>query len=101
LRYRVELTPAAKHDIGNAYAWLKEHTPGYADRWLVGLHEAIGTLAEMPQRCPLAPEAAEMNKEVRQLLFQSWRIVFRVYERRVGIAHVRHSAFPADLSIEE
>jgi plasmid stabilization system protein ParE len=92
LRYRVEITRTAHHDIGNIYAWMKEHTPGSADRWLVGLYEAIDSLAEMPLRCPLAPEAAEAGGEPRQLLFRSWRVIYEISGRRVQVHRIRHTS---------
>jgi plasmid stabilization system protein ParE len=101
VRYRVEVTRRARHDIGNIYAWLHERAPAAADRWLAGLHEAIATLAEMPHRCAPAPEAELVGGEPRQLLFQSWRILFDVAERRVVVLHVRHSALPLDARPEE
>ena len=94
MKYRVELTRAARHDIGEIYAWLYENAPAFADRWLVGIHQAIATLAEMPQRCRIVPEAEDDEGEPRQLLFHAWRVIFEISGRTVMVHHVRHSSMP-------
>ena len=96
MKYRVELTRAARHDIGEIYAWLYEHAPAFADRWLLGIHQAVATLSHMPQRCRVVPEAAGDEGELRQLLFHAWRVLFEIDGRTVLVLHVRHSSTPAN-----
>lgn len=57
---------------------------------------AVDSLAEMPRRCGLAPEAGELGFELRQLLYGRkrgrYRILFIIERRTVKILHIHHSA---------
>jgi plasmid stabilization system protein ParE len=67
----------------------------FSNGWFLALEEAIASLANFPQRCPLAPENAEFPFEVRQLLYgrkpHVYRILFTLVESdTVYILHIRH-----------
>lgn len=97
MKYRVDVTRPARRDIGDIYAYHREHVPGFADRWLVGLYGAMGTLSEMPHRCRLAPESQTAGGTVRYLLYRDYRVVYEVIGRRVDVLHVQHSSLPLAL----
>ena len=60
MAFRVETTLKAKRDLDLILAWLlTQHAGESGLSWLHGLREAIASLSELPQRCPLAPENAE------------------------------------------
>ena len=84
--------PRALANIGEAYFHLHERSPAAADRWLLGIHEAIQSLRTLPQRRPLAPERALAEEEIRQLVFGTYRILFSIEGTTVGVLHVRHVA---------
>jgi len=48
------------------------------------MKEAVASLAELPHRCPLAPENKEFPFEVRQLLYgrkpHQYRVLFTIHE---------------------
>jgi len=52
--------------------------PEAAERWFRGLVQAIYSLEELPERCPLIPEQNEFVMEIRHLTYHSHRIIFRV-----------------------
>ena len=62
-------------------------------RWFRRIREAIFSLSEFPQRCPLAPENAEFPFEVRQLIYgkrpHQYRILFTIEEGAVIVLHGR------------
>jgi hypothetical protein len=93
--YRVNLTLIAQTDVGEAYEWLAERTI-HADEWFSGLGDAIGTLAQFPNRWPLAREGDEFKQPVRQLLYGSpphvYRVLFVVGDGIVHVVRMRHSA---------
>jgi plasmid stabilization system protein ParE len=100
MAYSVELTPRAVEDADSAAEYIRQSAPEAAQRWFDGLIEAMLSLEEMPQRCPLAPEAQRLGTELRQLLYGKrggqFRIVFRVYEEVqppvVRVVAIRHGA---------
>ncbi len=89
MRYRVIVQPEAQAEIGSFYYYLRDSDPAYADRWLLGLHEAISTLNELPFRCSFAPESENSPDVIRQLLYRWNRILYAVQGQSVRILHVR------------
>lgn len=68
MAYRVDISLPALADAEEIYLWLKEHSPDRAGDWYEGLLAAIFSLENYPERCPVAPESADIGKEIRQLL---------------------------------
>lgn len=96
--FKVEVGSAALVDIEQTYLWLKGQpaTVSTADAWFTGISEAILSLESMPRRCPLAPEAPMLGREIRQLHFgkanATYRILFLVYGKQaVHVLRIRHA----------
>ncbi len=90
--YRVEPTEKALADVGEAYFWINEQSEGAALRWYEGLMKALRSLEKNPLRCPLAPESAFFEEEIRQLIYGKYRILFTVEDETVFVLRVRHGA---------
>jgi plasmid stabilization system protein ParE len=95
MAFRVEIAPRARQDANAILEWLAAQNAGEAGlRWFGKLEEAIGSLAEQPERCTLAPESASVPFEMRQLLYghkpHVYRILFTVEEGVVYVLHIRH-----------
>lgn len=94
MTYHVHMTDLAKMEAGEAYFRMQQHSSTSAERWLTGLQDAIESLAQLPERCPLAPESLKYKKEIRQLFYgkraKTYRILFEVQEGTVFILHIRH-----------
>jgi len=95
MRFEVIIEEQAALDIAAHAGWILEQgAPVNAARWVDGIEAAIGSLERMPERCPLAPEAAALGVPVRQFLFKSHRVLFIVERAVVHVLHVRHGARP-------
>lgn len=102
MAYRVDISLPALSDAENAYLRIKEESPEKAVDWYKGLLEAIYSLENFPNRCPIAPEAGAFVIEIRQLLYgkrkRQYRILFGISideqtgENLVLIYRIRHSA---------
>lgn len=90
--YRVEPTDKALVDAGEAYFWISQQSEGAALRWYEELLKAFRSLEKNPFRCPLAPENAFFEEEIRQLIYGKYRILFTVKGETVFVLRVRHSA---------
>jgi plasmid stabilization system protein ParE len=95
MAFRVEVTAKAKHDANAILEWLLGQEAGEAGmRWFERLQEALGSLANLPGRCPLAAENISVPFEMRQLLYGSkphvYRILFTIDGSTVYILHIRH-----------
>jgi len=63
LAYRVEISDAALIDAEEYVLLLRaRREPAAGDRWFRGLISAIFTLGELPLRCALIPESAELQR---------------------------------------
>jgi plasmid stabilization system protein ParE len=98
--YRIDLSSVAKAEADTAFvSFSKYATPDQAQSWYQGLIKAIGTLREMPRRCPVARENAFFSQEIRQLLYgkgrHTYRILFTVLDEQdiptVRILHIRNA----------
>jgi toxin ParE1/3/4 len=95
MAFRVKTTAKAKRDLDDILERLLSQAAGETGlRWFQGLHQAVATLADSPQRCGLAPESAVFPFEVRHLLYgrrpHVYRIIFTIEGNTVSVLHVRH-----------
>ncbi len=95
MAFDVKTTPEAEREAGEILDWLvAEHAGETGLRWFLEMDEAIASLAEMPQRCKLAPENKSLPFEVRELLYGQkphvYRILFNIEGAVVFILHIRH-----------
>jgi plasmid stabilization system protein ParE len=94
MEYRVKVVPRAGRDLYGIYDWIGAGSSGAALAWYRGLREAIRSLGNAPNRCPITPE----DRHLRQLLYGAkpnvYRVIFRTLERekRVDVLHIRHGA---------
>jgi toxin ParE1/3/4 len=92
--YVVNVTARAERDLAVLFDEVDAERSEAALSWYRGLKEAILSLEEHPNRCPVTRE----NVNLRHLLFghrpHIYRVIFRVQEKRkeVEIVHIRHSA---------
>ena len=91
-RYRVRITAAAQRDVKSIHDYIAESAPRTADKWIGELDRQIQTLEQFPTRCAVIPEATELGREYRHLIYGRYRTIFRVEGRVVWIARVIHAA---------
>ncbi len=95
MTYQVLLTDRATRDLDEVYQWCAERAPETAVGWYNGFLDALGSLANNPERCSMAAEASKLSVEVRQLLYgrkHSYRALFLIHEQFVVVLHIHHSA---------
>ena len=92
MKYNVKITYQAEAETDFAYEWILKSSPLNAYNWFEGLLNAIYSLEYLPERCPVAPESADVDQEVRCLLYGKFRILFLLESQTVFILHVRHCA---------
>ncbi|HEY3974481.1 MAG TPA: type II toxin-antitoxin system RelE/ParE family toxin [Candidatus Sulfotelmatobacter sp.] len=94
MAYLVRIAARAERDLVGIYEYIRAGESSAALRWYEGLRQAILTLAEHPNRCPVTPE----SKQFRHLLYGNkphvYRVIYRILEKpkRVAIVHIRHGA---------
>ena len=96
MTFRVSISQEAEREGKAILEWLlSQHAGDTGLRWFEGMERAIASLAEMPERCSLAPENKEFSFEVRHLLYgrrpHVYRVVFTIEDDTVYILHLWHS----------
>jgi len=81
MRCRVIITPEAEADLRNAGGYIRMYNPRAARAWLKGARQRIKTLAQHPERCPLASETASFVEPIHELFYGhgnrgTYRILF-------------------------
>jgi plasmid stabilization system protein ParE len=92
MMHRVIVTQTAAADIAEQVAYISDDSFTAAAKWYDGCLDAFQSLRSMPQRCRLAAEAETFEREIRQLIYHSHRILFEVLGETVYVLHVRHGA---------
>ena len=94
MAYLVNITSRAQRDLAYLYRKINSEHSGTAQQWYRGLREAILSLEEQPNRCPVTHE----NEKLRHLLYghkpHIYRAIYRVLEKQkqVDVLHIRHGA---------
>jgi toxin ParE1/3/4 len=96
LAFHIDITEPALADTEDYVRFIRDSRlePEAAERWFRGLVEAIYSLENHPERCPVIPEQDEFHFEVRHLIYFSHRIVFHIEQgqKRVIIYRVYHGS---------
>jgi toxin ParE1/3/4 len=85
---RVIWSPLAIERAAEAARYIAKDSPAAARRWVDELFETAAGLAQLPDRGRRVPELP--RPDLRELLFGSYRIVYRIEARRIAIVTVRH-----------
>jgi plasmid stabilization system protein ParE len=96
MTFRVETTAEAERDADAILeCLLSQHAGNAGLQWFAALEDSIGSLAQFPERCSLAPESGLFPFEVRQLLYghapHVYRILFKISRNTVYVLHIRHA----------
>jgi hypothetical protein len=80
LAFQVDITEEALGDAEEYVRFIRDvkKEPESAERWFRGLVQAIYSLEDLAERCPVIPEQDEFPFEIRHLIYFSHRIIFRV-----------------------
>lgn len=91
----VVLTRTAEQQLWSATDWYAARDPELGERWFRGIHEAIKSLAENPERFGLAHENDDLPVGLREMLYgvgrrKSHRVLFIIRDDRIVVHQVRH-----------
>lgn len=102
MKYRIVIEPTAKHDMDVSYHWgVTVWGVTKTQHWMNRLLAAMGSLADFPERNPLALENDEFTQDIRQLTFHRYRILYTIQKKTVHILHVRGAYVSPEFSAED
>ena len=91
MSYSIEIMPQALNEIETAYRWIANNRgTEHVECWYEELNEAIESLNNFPNRCPIVSRPNPTSTVIRQLKVKNYRILFSVGTSIVSIVAVRH-----------
>ena len=86
----VDWSDRALEDVEFAYEYFLERSPDYAARFLSAIEHAADSLGELSEPGRVVPELE--TPQLRELIVEKHRLVYRVASTRVVIAPLIHGA---------
>lgn len=96
-RYHIEIKPTAENDLTRRFRQIAEESPENAVIWYLRTIEAIEKLDVLAERCPLAPEDADIRIGIRHLIIGDYRALYLIRGDTVEVLHVRHGSMDRKL----
>lgn len=84
---RVVWSPLALDRAAEAAKYIARAGPEVAAAWVDGLFDIVGKLVQFPRRGRVVPEVG--RPEIRELLYEGYRVVYRVDQKQVLVLTVR------------
>jgi toxin ParE1/3/4 len=91
---KIEWTPGASHDLESIQAFISKHSDFYATRFVARLTRAADQLEKLPRLGRRVPEF--QREDVREIIFQNYRIIYSLDEKVIKILAVLHGARQLD-----
>ena len=88
---RIVWSDVAEADLDQLYDYIARDVPYYAEQFVDRLIEAVGALKDHPRLGRQVPEA-EDREDVRELIFQGYRIIYLVQSEHVHVLTVIHGS---------
>jgi plasmid stabilization system protein ParE len=86
---RIRWSPLAVDRVAEIAAWIAADRPEAADRLVDGIFAAVERLADFPNSGRQVPEFD--RPDLREMIFRSYRIIYRRRADRIDVLTVRHS----------
>ncbi|MHB8474108.1 MAG: type II toxin-antitoxin system RelE/ParE family toxin [Gammaproteobacteria bacterium] len=87
---KIAWSDIAEADLDELYDYIARDVPYYAEQFVDRLIEAVNALKDHPYIGRHVPEAD--RNDVRELIFQGYRIIYRTQPDRVHILTVLHGS---------
>lgn len=87
-KYKIRIYSYAKTDLKDIVSYLNIQSPQAALRYYDLIIEKIGSLAEMPERCPFVRDVALKAKGYRYLIVESYLVFFVIKADTVQIRRI-------------
>ncbi len=92
MSYEVFVTDEASVQLFECASYIEQDSPEAAQKWVRSILQKIYRLANFPEAYPLALENHTHERELRQMAFGSYRVIFWITGESVTVLSVRHAA---------
>ena len=90
-KYKIRIYSNAKIDLKDIISYLNTLSPQATIKYYDLIVEKIGSLAEMPERCPFVRDVALKAKGYRYLLVENYLVFFVIKADTVQIRRIIYS----------
>jgi len=91
-KYKVNLTLHAQNDLEQIFDYIAAESISNAANFILELEKKVHSLHTFPERHPLIPENEYFGTDYRHLIYQKYRIIYRIIKRSVFILRIIHGA---------
>ncbi len=88
---QIRWTQLALDDLEAIQAYISKDSVFYAKQFIERIFETVSKLKDFPEIGRRVPEAEE-RKDVRELVFQGYRIIYLIQTRNISIITVIHGS---------
>ncbi len=88
--YSVKISDIALDEVEAIVDYIALDSVENALNWHAKVKEKILSLDSLPERCPVADENEFFKFEVRCLLIDEYRVLFRIEKQFVEVLHIKH-----------
>ena len=101
--YTIEITEEALADMEQLYQYIAEVllSPENAISQYNRIADAILTLDELPERCPIINTEPEHSRGIRRMLVDNYSVFYIIEETRVIITDVLYSASDIEYRLKD
>ncbi len=85
---KVQWAPLAIDRVGEIAAYIAADNPVAAEKWIRDAFACVGQLGRFPKSGRQIPETP--RKDIRELVWGNYRIIYRIDAHHVSIMTVRH-----------
>lgn len=82
-------SPLSINRLNEISDFISEDSPEAARRWIDDLFQKVERIEKFPQSGRLVPEIG--RKDIREILFGNYRIIYRIMPTEIDILTIRHS----------
>lgn len=82
-KYQVKLTRHAQNDLEHIFYYIANDSIKNAENFVLELEKKVYSLEIFPDRHPLIPENEFFGTDYRHLIYEKYRIVYRIAEHSV------------------
>lgn len=86
---KVQWAPLAIERVAEIAAYIAEDNPCAAEIWIRDTFARVAQLGQFPQSGRQIPETP--RKDIRELVWENYRIIYRIDSRQVSVLTVRHT----------
>ncbi|MFC1859470.1 type II toxin-antitoxin system RelE/ParE family toxin [Thermodesulfobacteriota bacterium] len=91
-KYKVNLTQHAQNDLEHIFYYIANDSINNAANFILELEKKVYSLENFPGRHPLIPENEFFGTDYRHLIYNKYRIVYRITENSVFVLRILHGA---------